>query len=157
MADKDYAAELTAYIDGELSELEAREVRAALDGDPVLRALEAKLRRVVGAVETLPSREASPALRRQVLAAIEAPTMKERLWAWLTGPGLVPTAAAVAATAAAVVLWPKSGGPDDGPGDGEQLVLAQNLELVEDLDVLGLDSADDLDVIASLHELEVQR
>ena len=58
----------------------------------------------------------------------------------------------MAAAVTAVVVWPQSEEPE-----GEQLLLAQNLEVVENLDVLGLDSPEDLDVVTSLHELEVQR
>lgn len=155
MADKDYSAELTAFIDGELSEADAQAVQAALAKDPALRALEARLRSVITAVEALPepARAPSPALRRQVLSAIAVPTWRERLRGWLSGPGLVPAGLAVAAAATAVVLWPRR--PEEP--EGEQLLVASNLELVEDLDLMGLDSPDDLEVIASLHELEVLR
>ena len=142
--------ELTAYIDGELSEARAAEVKAALEKDPALRAMEQQLRRSIEAVEALGQAEVpvSAELRRTVLAAVDAPTWKEK---WLTWPRLVPLGAglAVAAAAALVVL------PKEGPElDEEKLLLAQNLELVEDLDVAGLESNVDLDVVANLEELE---
>ena len=154
MADKDYSAALTAYIDGELDEGETRALEAALSKDPALRALEERLRSVVASVEALPHPAPSTALRRRVLAAIETPSLRERLSAWLSGPALVPAGLAVAAAVTAVLVWPRSDEPE-----GEQLLVAQNLEVVEDLDLMGLDfdSPDDLEVIASLHELEVQR
>jgi anti-sigma factor RsiW len=155
MADKDYSAELTAFIDGELSEADAQAVQAALASDPALRALETRLRSVITAVEALPepALAPSPALRRQVLSAIAVPSWRERLVGWFSGPGLVPAGLAVAAAATAVVLWPRR---SEEP-EGEQLLVASNLELVEDLDLMGLDSPEDLEVIASLHELEVLR
>ncbi|HNP71505.1 MAG TPA: response regulator, partial [Kouleothrix sp.] len=58
----------------------------------------------------------------------------------------------VLARARAVLRRPR--GEED---EAEQLLLAQNLDVVEDLDVMGLETADDLEVIASLHVLELQR
>jgi anti-sigma factor RsiW len=156
MADtkRDFSVELTAYIDGELPPDEARAVEAALAADPALRALERRLRRTVEAVEALPRPERAPqALRRNVLLAIERPSWGERLGAWLTPARLMPVGLAVAATAAAVVLLK----PGSDEVDDEQLLLAQNLDVVEDLDLAGVESGDDLDVIANLHELEVER
>ena len=40
--------------------------------------------------------------------------------------------------------------------DAGTLELAANLELVEDYDVVGMDNADDMEVIEHLHELEVK-
>jgi anti-sigma factor RsiW len=154
MADTDDIRELTAYVDGELPAAEARRLEARLAQQPHLRAAEQRLRRAIAAVQALPSPQASPALRRKVLAAVEAPGPGERLRAWLSLPRLVPAGLAVAAAATAVALWPRS---DEAEDEEEQVLLAQNLDVVEDLDVLGLDSADDLEVIASLHELEVAR
>jgi hypothetical protein len=54
----------------------------------------------------------------------------------------------------AVVAWPRA---VEAPPDEETLLLAQNLEVAEDLDLVGLDSADDLAVVAQLDELEVLR
>lgn len=150
----DLSEELTAYIDGELSPERAREVEAALAKDPALRALEQRLRRSIGAVEALPAPALapSPALRRAVLAAIDQPRWWQR---WFTLPRLLPVGLALAATLAAVLVWPRAGLEEGAPADEEKLLLAQNLEVVEDLDLVDLDSAEDLDVVASLHELEV--
>lgn len=142
--------ELTAYIDGELSPARAAEVEAALAADPALRAMEQRLRVSIAAIEGLPVPDTapSPALRRAVLDAVNMPTWKEK---WLTWPRLVPVGFALAA-AVAVVAWPRE---DVGAMDEEKLLLAQNLDVVEDLDVIDLDSSADLDVVANLHELEV--
>lgn len=150
----DFSEELTAYIDGELSPERAREVEAALAKDPALRVLEQRLRRSIGAVEALPAPALapSPALRRAVLAAIDQPRWWQR---WFTLPRLLPVGLALALSLAAVVVWPGAGLEEGAPADEEKLLLAQNLEVVEDLDLVDLDSAEDLDVVASLHELEV--
>lgn len=151
----DLSAELTAWIDGELPEARAREVEAAVAADPKLAALAQKLRRTIAAVEALPQTElATNGLRRNVLAAIETPTWGERLSAWLTPGRLAPAGLAVAGAVTAVVLARRSGG--DEVGDDE-LLMAQHLDVVEDLDLVGAESPEDVDVIASLHELEVER
>ena len=144
--------ELTAYIDGELSEARAKEVEAALKADPQLSALEQRLRASIQAVEALPApvTEASPALRRAVLAAVAEPTWKEK---WLRWPVLVPVMGVAVAAAVTLVVLPRGGAELEGL-DEEKLLLAQNLEVVEDLDLVDLDSADDLDVIADLQQLE---
>ncbi|MFO0600500.1 MAG: zf-HC2 domain-containing protein [Myxococcaceae bacterium] len=147
--------ELTAYIDGELSPERAKELEAALAADPALRAMEQKLRRAISAVEALPmpQTEPSPNLRRAVLNAVGEPTWKEK---WLRWPTLAPLGVALAAAAVTVVVWPRAQVESELAGfDEEKLMLAQNLDVVEDLDLVGLESADDLDVVANLNELEV--
>jgi anti-sigma factor RsiW len=155
MAEKNWSSELTAYIDGELGAEEVQALEAALAVDPALRGLEQRLRRSISAVEALPAPAAASArLRARVLSAIAAepePSWGARLSRWLSGPRLVPVGFAIAAAATAVVVWPRHG---EEPGDEEQLLVSQHLDLVEDLDLVGVGSADDLEVIASLHELE---
>ncbi len=158
MADTNWSAELTAYIDDELGPDEVRALEAALEKAPALRALEQKLRRTVARVEALPPLPSSAiALRRQVLNAIDAEPrpFPERLRAWLTPGRLVPAGLAMAAAVTTLVLW--APGADEQPADAESLLMAQHMDVVEDLDLVGVDSADDLEVIAALHELEVQR
>lgn len=146
---------LTAYIDGELSELEARRIEEALRLDPELAALEQKLRTAVKAVEALPApAPASAALRRAVLQRLDEKTPLQRLRSFFTLPRLVPVAGLAAAAAITVVVV---GRPVDKPGlDDETLFVAQNIEVLEDLDLIGLENPDDLDVVANLHELEVR-
>lgn len=148
------AEELTAYIDGELSPERMKVIEAALASDPSFRALEQRLRASIVAVEALPppQAEASPALRRAVLAAVGEPTFKEK---WLTWPKLLPVFGLAVAATVTLVVWPRPALDEDTGGlDEEKLMLAQNLEVVEDLDLMDLDSAADLDVVAELHELE---
>ncbi len=155
MTTRDLSEQLTAYIDGELSPDEAKAVAAALQQDPALRALEQQLRRTVDLVEAMPAPEPSQALRRAVLARIDEPTFGERLRALFT-PGRLSVAglAAAAAVAAVVVTTGRDGG---APADEEQLFLAQNMDVLEDMDLVGLESPEDLEVVASLQDLEVQR
>ena len=109
------------------------------------------------ALKGLPEAEPSLSLRRNVLALVDEPTWKERLAKWLTPPRLVPVGLAVAAAVTAVVLWPGQPVVVEPGLDEDALLLAQNLELAEDLDLVGLESPDDLDVVAQLDELEVMR
>lgn len=147
--------DLTAYIDGELPPERVRQIEAALAADASLRALEQKLRRSIAAVEALPApvTESSAAMRRAVLNAVAEPTWRER---WLRWPVLMPMAGLAAAAAVTLVVWPKT---EEAPSglDEEKLLLAQNLEVVEDLDLVGLESPEDLDVVADLQDLEVMR
>jgi anti-sigma factor RsiW len=153
----EFLEELTAYIDGELPPERAKAVEAALAADVRLKALEARLRATVQAVKSLPAPQPSEALRRAVLAKVDEPTWRERLARWLSPPRLVPVGLAVAAAVTAVVLW-RPGATVAEPGfDEEALLVAQHLELAEDLDVVGLDSPDDVAVVAQLDELEVLR
>lgn len=148
--------ELTAYVDGELSELDMQRVKAALEKDPRLAALEKMLRQTVSAVEALPSPEPSQALRRAVLNGLDAPmTWSERLQKWLRPSRLMP-ALGMAAAAALVALIAQQGArvsPAHEPEE-EQLYVAQNLEVLEDLELAGMESAEDLEVIAALDSLE---
>lgn len=148
--------ELTAYVDGELSELDMQRVKAALAADPKLAALEKLLRSTVSAVEALPSPQPSQALRRAVLNGLDAPmTMGERLQKWLRPSRLMPALGMAAAAALIAVVGQQ--GAKVGPlheAEEEQLYVAQNLDVLEDLELDGLESAEDLEVIAALNTLE---
>lgn len=151
-------AQLTAYLDGELSADERARVDAALAADPALRATLAKLTLALDAVKALPAPEPSAALRRAVLARIDEPTWRERLGAWLGPRALVPVGAAAAIVVA--VLVNRAGVPaSDGQAapvvaDEEALAMATHLEVLEDMELAGLERAEDLDVVAHLDELE---
>lgn len=145
-------SELTAYIDGELSTLDEARIKQALQSDPALAALEIRLRAAVSATRQLPAPEASAQLRRAVLTRIsERPSWLEQLKGLLAQPYLAPAAGAALAVAVVVAVSTRS---TEAPRPDE-LQVAMNLEVLEDFDVAGLSSAEDVEVVAALHELEV--
>ncbi len=152
--------DLTAYVDGELNELDHKRFEERLKNEPELAALAEALRTTMKQVAQLPQPEASTSLRRQVLHQIDQPfTLTERLRAWLPARRLVPALGMAAAATVAVAVAVHGGHPTTQPlalNDPEQLELAQNIDVLEDMDVVGLDNPDDLDVIAQLDQLEVK-
>lgn len=151
-----FEEELTAYIDGELPPARRAEVEGHLGTCAECRSTEALLRRTLDQVAALPEFLPSPATRRQVLAKVDAlpPPLKQRLLALLRPTVLVPSLGLAAALALAVYLSRDTQGLE--VADPGVLELAANMELVEDYDVVGLDSFEDMEVVANLHELEVQ-
>lgn len=157
MTTPDVSEQLTAYIDGELSEAEAEAVQRALAQDANLRALEQRLRKTVGLMGTLPQLEPTSAMRRSVLARIDAPTAWERLSGWLRPSVLVPAGALAAAAVAVLVLNREPRSSELAAStwlDGDALAVAENIDELEDMDLAGLGTTEDLDVVANLHELE---
>lgn len=152
MSEKNWQSELTAYIDGELSEQDRREVEAQLARDPKLKALEAKLRQTVRLMQKVPAPAPSAALKAGVLGKLDEGATPVKP-SWFSLPRLVPVMALAAAAVLLVVLRREEVPPSIVEED--QVVLAQNMELVEDLDLVGLGSADDVEVIEQLKELEV--
>jgi anti-sigma factor RsiW len=148
------AEDLTAYIDGELSELDARRIEDALKTDPELAALERRLRATVTAVEKMEAPAPSVALKRAVLGRIDEPTALERLKSFFTLPRLVPAVGLAAAAAVTVVVVRGNRVEPPVADDPDGFVLAQNMDVVEDLDLIGLENPDDLEVVANLKELE---
>lgn len=151
-----FEEDLTAYVDGELPPPRRAEVEAHLGTCAGCRATHALLRHAVARLAELPAFEPSPATRRAVLAKLDAlpEPWWERLKRLLRPAVLVPSMGL--ATAVAVALWVTPG--SDAPpelADSAVMELAANLELAEDYELLGLDNAEDLEVVASLHELEV--
>jgi anti-sigma factor RsiW len=151
-----FEEDLTAYVDGELPPPRRAEVEAHLGTCAGCRATHALLRNAVARLAELPAFEPSPATRRAVLAKLDAlpEPWWERLKRLLRPAVLVPSMGL--ATAVAVALW-VAPGPDAPPelADPAEMELAANLELAEDYELLGLDTAEDLEVVANLHELEV--
>jgi anti-sigma factor RsiW len=146
--------ELTAYVDGELSAVEAARVRGHLTSCADCRSTETLLRRTVSELSTLPAFEPSPGLRRRVLAEVESlpRPWPERVRAWFR-PGVVaPAGMALAAAAVLVVVL----GQRSTMGGGEQgtaLAVAEHYELLADYEVVGL-SPEDLDVVEHLDQLQ---
>ncbi|WP_267145143.1 anti-sigma factor family protein [Myxococcus qinghaiensis] len=152
-----FEEDLTAYVDGELPAARRVEVEAHLGGCTGCRATEALLRHTVARVAELPDFVPSVNTRRAVLAKLDALPVPwwERLRTLLRPGVLVPSAGlAVAVGLALVVVGPGPEAPEELE-DPAVMELAANLELVEDYELLGLDSPEDLEVVASLHELEV--
>ena len=149
-----YEEDLTAYLDGELSPSRREEVSRHLSACSACHQVEAGLRRAVEHLATLPAFEPSAALRRAVLNRLdEEPTgLLVRLRAWFRPVVLVPSLGLLAAVVAVVVASP---GPRLELSDASQLELAANMEVVEDLELLGVDDLADLEVVEQLHELEV--
>ncbi len=152
--------DLTAYVDGELSELDRKRFEERLKNEPELAALEQQLRATVKKLATLPQPAVSQQLRRNVLNKIDEPaTVMEKLRALFPARRLVPALGMAAAATVAVAV--AVGGRPSGTqplafADPEQLELAQNIDVLEDLDVVGLENPDDLEVVARLDELEVK-
>lgn len=149
--------ELTAYVDGELPAAQAEALQARLAAEPQLREAEAKLRHVMGALQALPHPAPSAQLRREVLNRLdETPGLIESVAAWFTFRRLA--SGAVLGVIAATAVWATGRRARENPGfeDPEQAYVAQNMEVLEDLDVLGLEQVDDLEVVEQLHQLEAQ-
>jgi anti-sigma factor RsiW len=151
--------ELTAYVDGELTPTEAAAVRTHLAGCGDCRSTEALLRRTLETLRTLPDFEPSRDLRRRVLTGVDRvpPLLGERLRALFRPAVFVPSAVGLVAAGVVAVLLV---GPGRRPvlppelRDPSALDVAMNFDLVSDYEVLGMDSPDDLDVVAHLQELE---
>jgi anti-sigma factor RsiW len=152
-----FEEELTAYVDGELPAPRRAEMEAHLGTCAECRSTEALLRRTLTQMAALPEFKPSADTRRAVLAKLDAlpPPLRERLRALLRPSVLVPSLGLAAALGLAVAYSGRTSQSLD-VADAGALELAANLELVEDYDVVGLDSADDMEVIENLHELEVQ-
>jgi anti-sigma factor RsiW len=152
-----FEEDLTAYVDGELPPARRAEVETHLGTCAECRGTEALLRRTLTSLTALPEFMPSPDTRRAVLAKVDAlpPPLRERLKALLRPSVLVPSLG-LAAAMGVVVLFAGQEQQGLDVSDAGALELAANLELVEDYDIVGLDSSEDLEVIENLHELEVQ-
>src|SRR5215469_11049168 len=146
--------ELTAYLDGELSVVEAARVRTHLASCADCRATEALLRRTMTELAALPAFEPSSGLRRRVLAEVEAlpRPWPERLRAWLR-PSLLAPAGVALVTAALVAVVMGQRTLNARAERRTELAVAENYELLSDYEVVGLDP-DDLDVVEHLDQLE---
>ncbi len=152
--------ELTAWVDGELPPSRAEQVREHLAGCASCRATEALLRRTVARLATLPEPvfEPSPRLRQKLLERLDEPEGGLRAWlkALWRPSVLVPSFGLAAALVVAVVLTRRPESPDAGQLElAANLEVASNMEVLEDYDVLGVETPEDLEVVANLHELEV--
>jgi anti-sigma factor RsiW len=154
----EFEEDLTAYLDRELPPLRHRQLEAHLPSCQGCTDTVALLRRTLEAVASLPAFVPPAQLRRDVLHRIseEPRGWLDRLKAALRLGVLVPALALGAAVLVAVVAVNGLGPDLPAEDDAVDLELAANLELVEDLDVLGLESPEDLEVLQHLDELEGQ-
>jgi anti-sigma factor RsiW len=143
--------DLTAYLDGELSVVEAARVRTHLASCADCRATETLLRRTVTELAALPAFEPSAGLRRRVLAEVEAlpRPWRSRFAAWFR-PGLLAPAGVAVATAVVVAAV---AGHRVMVERRAELAVAEHYDLLTDYEVVGL-SRDDLDVVEHLDELQ---
>jgi len=149
--------ELTALLDGELAQTERARVEAHLGQCPECAAQRDLLQGALASVARSTPIEPSVDLRRKVLAAVDAEPQgfAARFHALLSMRFLVPAAAGLCA---ALVLA-LSAGREQSVGAGEELEVAEHLDLLQDYDVvataLPLDIAvADMDVVANLHTLQ---
>ncbi len=148
--------ELTAYVDGELSVVEAARVRAHLASCADCRATETLLRRTLTELATLPAFEPSAGLRRRVLSEVEAlpRPWPERLRAWFRPTVLAPVAGVALAGAVAVVavgrLRRRNASVERRAPSSRS---PRHYELLTDYEVVGL-SPEDLEVVEHLDQLQ---
>lgn len=146
-------SQVVAAFDGELSPAEMLAFEAHLSTCESCRATRALLAATMPRLEALPLPTVPADLRRRVLSQLPEPQpgLWERLASqWGFGLGLATTAAF-----AGLVLHAGPGSIRAQGGPGEELALANDLELIEQLQVAqtaDLDD-DDLEAIALLDEL----
>lgn len=147
--------DLTAYMDGELPAPRRAEVERHLASCVRCQATHALLSRTVVRMAELPQPSPSPSMRREVLARLEErPTLLERLRSALRPMVVVPSLGLMAAALLAVVLTTRAHHRGVEVTDAAQLELAANLDVVEDYDVLGVSTPEDVEVVEHLQELE---
>ncbi len=94
---------ISAYLDGEVTAEERREVERALERDPHARRFYEELRQVRALLRSLPEREAPAELEESVMAYARAVGGRRRGQSWWAGR---PALLAAAAAAAMVLLFP---------------------------------------------------
>lgn len=114
--------DLSAYLDGELTDAEAAELEAELARDPALRADLAELEGVVQWMRHAGPDQAPMGFHHRVMARIEEEhPERPSAWAWLRRPLGIPLEGwLVAAAAAAVLLLSLPEPSGSGPRGGEE-------------------------------------
>jgi anti-sigma factor RsiW len=142
--------DLTAYLDGELPTGRRHRVESHLRECRSCQATAQLLERTVSKLASLPGFEASSTLRVAVLSQIARQpwSLGDRLRQFWRPRLLVPSAGLAAAALLAVLSAGK------GPRDTHEHELGASLEMIEDYEVLGLTSIEDLEIVQHLHELE---
>jgi anti-sigma factor RsiW len=150
-----YQDDLTAFVDRELPVLRFHEMTEHLSTCDACRGIESLLRRTVAQLHALPAYEPSPLMRQAVMKRLESRKQPSWFESLLSPRRLVP--ALVAVTAAAVVLVFSRRETRLDLTDHRDFEIAQNMEMVEDYELLGLQTPEDIEAVQQLHELEVQR
>jgi hypothetical protein len=110
MQDATANEQLSAYLDGELTDAEVAELEHRLARDPTLRAELEGLRAAVDLLRTHGPATAPPALYGDVLRAVEDEPMPGGAWRWLLRPFGLPLSGLAVAAAAVAVLGLTVGG-----------------------------------------------
>ena len=142
--------DLTAYLDGELPTARRHEMQSHLKECRSCQATSELLEKTLSKLASLPALESSPGMRSALLRQIAQPrsSVGERLrQRWRPG-WVLPSAGLAVAALAAVLLVGRA------PRDGRERELGANLEMVEDYEVLGLTSMEDLEIVQHLDELD---
>jgi anti-sigma factor RsiW len=153
-----FEEDLTASLDGELPPARAKELDAHLATCADCQKTHALLKHALEALSALPAFEPSSGLRRNVLTAIDQlpKPLGERLGRWLRPQFALPAGGVLAALVVAVVVASTQRHHNRSAPltPSSELELAMNYEIVDNYEVLGVDSAEDLDVVEHLQELE---
>jgi anti-sigma factor RsiW len=143
------ADRIVAWLAGALPEAEAAKVRRHLESCGTCAEERDLVRAGLSVAPLLPTADPRPgfAVRVAACAADARPRpVGAPWWRWAFGGGL---AAAAIAAVAVLVARPAA------PPSADEVVLAQRLDLFEDLDVVrNQDALRDLDVVAVLHTLQ---
>jgi anti-sigma factor RsiW len=141
------ADRLAAWAAGDLPDGEARQVREHLAGCAACAEEHDLLQQARSVVASIGQGEPRPGFASRVAARaaeLHVRPVGAPWWRW----GFAGAAAAAAVAAVVVVARPPGAVP------GEEVILAQRLELFEDLSVVqNQDALSDLDVVAVLHTL----
>jgi anti-sigma factor RsiW len=133
MSCAEFAADLSAWIDRELSAARASELEAHVAGCAACRARVAAMRGADDALRAIPLREMPPGALAEVLRRANAPSAPAARVRWLRWAG---AAAGAGAAAAAVALYLASRADPLDAASPEELAVAIDLDTVEDLDVI---------------------
>lgn len=144
---------LSAYLDGELRDVQADELKRHLAGCPGCRRSLETLKRSDVLIRDLPPLEPSAQFDRTFWKRVESleSESRYRLWACYIFRGWRPVwAGAIAGLAVAVMIY--FGSTD--PLSPEEVFIAENMELLEDYDMIGqLEMLEHLDATEAMKEL----
>lgn len=147
--------ELTAYLDGALAPAERASVEAHLGECPRCRAARDRLAATLALLRRLPATSApSPGFEQRFYARLAterpAPAVRPGIHAWLRWRFAAPALATAAVAAALIVTTSHR--------RAHERALAEHLDLLESYEevasVDAVDTAEDAQVVAHLHELE---